>query len=93
MKKLFNTLRTKGKIDIQVDYHKAFKETAQQVIGAKPNEYDGFDIDNMVKKDCIIRVEFLPHDKPMPALSYSHDLELALKDVYNQYLIWQPKSE
>ncbi len=92
MKRIFNTLRTSGKLDIQVDYHKAFKETAKDVIDAKPNEYDGFDIDTMVKKNCIIRIEFLPNDKPMQALSYSHDLELALKDVYNQYLLWEPQT-
>lgn len=91
MKKIFNKLRIGGKLDIQVDYHKGFRETAKDVIEAKPAEYRDFDTANMIKQDCIIRVEFLPNDKPMTALSYSHDLELALKDVYNQYLIWESK--
>lgn len=87
MKKLFNKLRTSGRLDIQVDYHKLFNETAKDVIERKPFEY-GIS-DKMISTNCIIRVEFLPLDKKMTALAYSHDLELALKDVYNQYLIWK----
>lgn len=90
MKRIFNKLRTSGKLDIQVDYHKQFGETAKDVIERKPFEY-GI-ADKMIANDCIIRVEFLPNDKKMVALAYSHDVELALKDVYNQYFIWE-KSE
>lgn len=89
MKRIFNTLKSLGKIDIQIDYHKVFKETASQVIETNPREY-GNNTDKMKKKNCIIRIEFFPSDKPMTALAYSHDLELALKDVYNQYLLWKP---
>lgn len=92
MKQLFQKLRESGKIDIQVDYHKAFNETATQAIDAKPEEYDGFNIEKMKKLNSIIRVEFLPHDKPMKALSYDADLEFALKDVFNQYELWQPEN-
>lgn len=88
MKRIFNKLRTSGKIDIQVDYHKIFNETATQAIEVKPREY-GNDTDKMKELDCIIRVEFFPNDKKMNALAYSHDLELALKDVYNQYITWK----
>lgn len=90
MKKLFNKLRLGGKLDIQIDYHKAFNETAKDVIERKPFEYGN--AKKMIAINCIIRVEFLPTDKPMVALAYSHDLELALKDVYNQYLTWEPKN-
>ncbi len=86
MKKLFNTLRISGKLDIQIDYHKGFGETAKDVIERKPFEYGV--ADKMIANNCIIRVEFLPTDKPMVALAYSHDLELALKDVFNQWKIW-----
>lgn len=89
MKQLFNKLRKSGKLDIQVDYHKAFEETAKEVIQRQPFEY-GIVPDKMIKTNCIIRVEFLPTDKPMIAVAYSHDIELALKDVFTQWQVWEP---
>lgn len=91
MKKLFNTLRQKGRLDIQIDYHKLFNETATDVIDRKPDEYAGFDTAAMKEDNCIIRVEFMPLDKPMVALSYSNDIEQALKLVSKEYKKWRPK--
>ncbi len=91
MKKLFNQLMNGGKLDIQVNYHKGFNETAEQYINTS-REFNGIDTGKMIKTNTIIRIEFLPHDKPMNATAYSHDLELALKDAYNQYLLWMPQT-
>lgn len=88
MKRLFNKICNSGKIDIQVDYHKLFNETAEQAIFANEKEYRDFDIEKMIKTNRIIRVEFFPSTKRMTALAYSHDLEDALQNVYNQYLLF-----
>ena len=93
MKRLFNKLKSLGKLDIVVDYHKLFNETAMDVIDRTPIEYAGCPCDKMKSLNTIIRVEFAPNDKPMaPAVSYHWDVEEALKRVHNEYLLWQPKN-
>lgn len=92
MKKIFNTLKNSGRLDIQIDYHKGFKETAEQYINSS-KEFEGINAEKMIENNSIIRIEFFPNDKPMNALAFSHDIELALKDVFNQWKLWKPKSE
>lgn len=80
-----------GRLDIQIDVHKLFNETAKQVIERKPSEYGEY-APGMIARDCIIRVEAAPFGKKMPpALCYHWDLEFALKNCLNQIERWEPK--
>jgi hypothetical protein len=95
MKKLLKELMSlcPGRLQIEIDTHKAFNELAADVIGRSPELY-GIYTPEMIHKNSIIRVEALPITKPMPsAICYHYDLELALKDVLNQIKLWEPEQK
>lgn len=93
MKKVLTQLMTlcPGRLMIEIDRHKLFNETSEQVIRRKPSEY-GIHADDMILRNTIIMVEAAPIHKAMPpAVSYHYDLEKALQDCLNQINLWQPK--
>jgi hypothetical protein len=92
MKKILSKLMliAPGRIDIQIDQHKLYNETALQVIERRPSQY-GIHAGDMIIKNTIIRVEVAPITKPMPTVvCYHYDLELALKNCLDQINLWKP---
>lgn len=76
-----------GRVDIQLDYHKLFNDTAAQVISKieAPKAVKA----KMVQLDTIVRVQA---NHKFEAVCYHYDLEVALENVLKQVKQWEKKS-
>ena len=79
-------------IDVQFNYHQLFKETAAQVIEAKPREY-GNHAKDMAERNTIIRVQANPFDIPAEFVVYHWDFDKALTEILKDIKKWKPSSK
>jgi len=77
-----------GRIDIQLDYHKLFGETAAQVIGRSRIATRAIEKE-MINRDTIIRVQA---NSKFEAVCYHYDFEAALSNVLKQVKKWEKGS-
>ena len=86
-----------GRIEIEIDRHKVYGETAETVILREVKQFSdtfGAILDEMAKQNTIIHLEAATTTKPMPVVEIWHyDIELAIKDALKQIKKWKPEKK
>lgn len=86
-----------GRIEIEIDRHKVYGETAETVINRETKQFSdttGFITAMMMANNTIIHLEAATTTKPMPIVEIWHyDLELAIKEALKAIKKWKPEKK
>lgn len=82
-----------GRVDIEINKHILFGETAKDVINRTPKDYMDAPIATMKRRNSIIRLEALPITKDMyPVIVYHYDLQKAIEKCLNIIELWEKEN-
>lgn len=76
LQELFN--RCNSTVEISYNQHKSYHDTIEQSIGDDINDIKKDVLEEMKKRDVLIRVQFYPHSSVGFFLVYHYDINMAI---------------